>query len=318
MHKNRKTILLLSVVTFLFPVFAFADTLQTFTPGASNDYFNDGTNNRVQGFQIQADANVTAVSIFATQGNSCSSGTFKIAIFSVDYSDASGVLEAETGVYNCTDLPAYGQSNATQATFDLVTPVDLTANTQYYLKLYGAGYGATVDDIRWIADTSSSYPLGYGYWGSGDTLSPSGTYDFGFGIYGSEAGGGGGSASQTGVIGSVGKLDQALGSLLTNFEELDFAIDTNQLTTKQATKQFNKLLDQFAALEKVANQITAPTAVIGSQGYTVPGGSATSQASPINITVNGAIDAESTARQIVDQIQQSQARGGGAILLPFQ
>ena len=139
----------------------------------------------------------------------------------------------------------------------------------------------------------------------------------GFGGVGG-TGGGGGTESQTAVIGSVQKLNNELDKIITGFEELDFAIETNQLTNKQATKQFNKLLDQFAALEKVANQITAPSAVIGSQGYTVPGGSATSQASPINITVNGAIDPESTARQIVDQIQQSQARGGGAILLPFQ
>jgi len=130
-------------------------------------------------------------------------------------------------------------------------------------------------------------------------------------------GGGGGSASQTGVIGSIGKLDQALGSLLTNFEELDFAIDTNQLTTKQATKQFNKLLDQFIGLEAIANQVISSNRVIGSQDYSVPAGTPIGNP-PINITVNGALDAESTARQVVDLIQQSQARGGGAVLLPFQ
>jgi hypothetical protein len=144
-----------------------------------------------------------------------------------------------------------------------------------------------------------------------------------FGGLGGNAGpfstaGGGGSPAQTAVIGSVEKLNSELDKIITGFEELDFAIETNQISNKQATKQFNKLLDQFAALEKVASQVVSPTAVIGSQGYTVPGGSASNQGSPINITVNGAIDAESTARQIVDQIQQSQARGGGAILLPFQ
>jgi len=128
-------------------------------------------------------------------------------------------------------------------------------------------------------------------------------------------GGGVGSASQTGVIGSIGKLDQALGSLLTNFEELDFAIDTNQLTTKQATKQFNKLLDQFIGLEKIANQVISSSNVIASPSYSVPAGTPIGN-SPINITVNGAIDSESTARQVVDLIQQSQARGGAALLLP--
>jgi hypothetical protein len=138
----------------------------------------------------------------------------------------------------------------------------------------------------------------------------------GFGGVGG-TGGGGGTESQTAVIGSVQKLNSELDKIITGFEELDFAIETNQLTNKQATKQFNKLLDQFAALEKVANQITSPTAVLGNVGYTVPAGTPIGNP-PINITVNGAIDAESTARQIVDQIQQSQARGGGAILLPFQ
>jgi hypothetical protein len=138
----------------------------------------------------------------------------------------------------------------------------------------------------------------------------------GFGGVGG-TGGGGGTESQTAVIGSVQKLNSELDKIITGFEELDFAIETNQLTNKQATKQFNKLLDQFAALEKVANQITSPTAVLGNVGYTVPAGTPIGNP-PINITVNGAIDSESTARQIVDQLQQSQARGGGAILLPYQ
>jgi hypothetical protein len=140
------------------------------------------------------------------------------------------------------------------------------------------------------------------------------------GIGGAGGGGGGGSAAEVAVIGSVQKLNSELDKIITGFEELDFAIETNQLTNKQATKQFNKLLDQFAALEKVANQITSPAAVIGNVGYTVPGSytSMTGRDAPINITVNGAVDAESTARQMVDLIQQSQARGGGAILLPYQ
>ena len=137
----------------------------------------------------------------------------------------------------------------------------------------------------------------------------------GFGGVGG-TGGGGGTESQTAVIGSVQKLNSELDKIITGFEELDFAIETNQLTNKQATKQFNKLLDQFAALEKVANQITSPTAVLGNVGYTVPAGTPIGNP-PINITVNGAIDSESTARQIVDIFQQSQARGGGAILLPY-
>jgi hypothetical protein len=36
-----------------------------------------------------------------------------------------------------------------------------------------------------------------------------------------------------------------------------------------------------------------------------------------NITVNGAIDSESTARQIVDIVNQSYGRGGAVISTPF-
>jgi len=36
-----------------------------------------------------------------------------------------------------------------------------------------------------------------------------------------------------------------------------------------------------------------------------------------NITVNGAIDSESTARQIVDIINQSAGRGGVVVSTPF-
>jgi hypothetical protein len=76
-------------------------------------------------------------------------------------------------------------------------------------------------------------------------------------------------------------------------------------------------LDQFIGLEAIANQVISSNRVIGSQDYSVPAGTPIGNP-PINITVNGAIDSESTARQIVDQLQQSLARGGGAVLLPFQ
>jgi hypothetical protein len=131
----------------------------------------------------------------------------------------------------------------------------------------------------------------------------------GFGGAGGVGGTSGGTESQTAVIGSVQKLNSELDKIITGFEELDFAIDTNQLSNKAATKQFNKLLDQFIALEKVANAVTEPTRVIGNVGYTVPIGTPIGNP-PINITVNGAIDPVSTARQIAGLINNETSTSG--------
>ena len=196
--------------------------------------------------------------------------------------------------------------NATIKAYNFVTK----SNVGLLGKIGAGGAGGS------FSENSGGGLRGAGFVAGQSVIGPGGS-GFENGQFVGGAGAAGGSASQTGVIGSIAKLDQALGSLLTNFEELDFAIDTNQLTTKQATKQFNKLLDQFIGLEAIANQVISSNRVIGNQDYSVPAGTPIGNP-PINITVNGAIDSESTARQIVDQLQQSLARGGGAVLLPFQ
>jgi hypothetical protein len=196
--------------------------------------------------------------------------------------------------------------NATIKAYNFVTK----SNVGLLGKIGAGGTGAGGS----FSENSGGGLRGAGFVAGQSVIGPGGS-GFENGQFVGGAGAAGGSASQTGVIGSIAKLDQALGSLLTNFEELDFAIDTNQLTTKQATKQFNKLLDQFIGLEAIANQVISSNRVIGSQDYSVPAGTPIGNP-PINITVNGALDAESTARQVVDLIQQSQARGGAALLLP--
>jgi len=142
---------------------------------------------------------------------------------------------------------------------------------------------------------------------------------------GGTAGGGGGVVTQPPkVIGSIDKLNNELDRLIKEFEELDFALETNQLTNKQGKKVFSSLMDEFASLEKVANTIIAANATPMSHNSAdlireaemtrlISGGSTPPQ---VNITVNGAIDSEGTARTIVDTLNDSFYRGTeGARLL---
>jgi hypothetical protein len=57
----------------------------------------------------------------------------------------------------------------------------------------------------------------------------------------------------------------------------------------------------------------------GSSGNIIPNNRLGGGGGTINITVNGALDAEGTARQIVDILNRATARGGsgsGALVMP--
>jgi hypothetical protein len=191
--------------------------------------------------------------------------------------------------------------NATIRAYNFVTK----SNVGLLNKIGGTGGGGSFSENS--GGGISGAAGGFGGFGGGGTGGGAG-----FGGVGATGGGGAGSAAEVAVIGSVQKLNSELDKIITGFEELDFAIDTNQLSNKAATKQFNKLLDQFIALEKVAEAVTAPTRVIGNVGYTVPGSytSMTGRDAPINITVNGAIDPVSTARQIAGLINNETSTSG--------
>jgi hypothetical protein len=62
----------------------------------------------------------------------------------------------------------------------------------------------------------------------------------------------------------------------------------------------NSLLDQLTGANQYGSTLTQQQAIRRAEMAT---------ASPINITVNGAIDSESTARQIVQILNDSTARG---------
>ena len=135
----------------------------------------------------------------------------------------------------------------------------------------------------------------------------------GFGGGGAGGGGVGGIGTSPKIVGSVDKLNSQLDSLLTNFQELDFAIDTKQLTKKHATTEFNKLLDQFIGLEKVANAVIAAS-VPSLTSFNTPSSftSQTGRDAPINIVVN-AIDGEGAARAVAQTLNSQAARSVTAL-----
>jgi hypothetical protein len=137
---------------------------------------------------------------------------------------------------------------------------------------------------------------------------------------GGGAGGGGGvTAPQPKIIGSIDKLNSELDVLIKEFEELDFALETGQLTNKQGTKRFNVLLDKFEPLGKLANQIIATQSPTNQGIFTTPSSftSMTGRDAP-NITVNMGVvgDPEGVKRALINLQNEGFYRGtGGANLL---
>ena len=124
----------------------------------------------------------------------------------------------------------------------------------------------------------------------------------------------GGAGSQPKIIGSLDKLNNEFDGLIVKFEELDFALETGQLSNKQGKKQLDILLTEFEKLGKVANSVIAANAPI-STGFNTPSSftSQTGRDAPINIVVNGAIDPEGTARAIASSLNSQAARSVTAL-----
>jgi hypothetical protein len=124
---------------------------------------------------------------------------------------------------------------------------------------------------------------------------------------GAGTGGGGGTGASAGITGatSLNNLVQRLTGISEQFTELQFLVDTGGISKKAGIAELNKLTKEFNVLEAQANALTAqPT--VGAGSFRL--GEAQSMAQ-YNITVNGAIDSESTARQIVQILNDSTARG---------
>jgi hypothetical protein len=127
---------------------------------------------------------------------------------------------------------------------------------------------------------------------------------------GAGTGGGGGTGASAGITGatSLNNLVKRLTGISDQFTELQFLVDTGGISKKAGLSELNKLTKEFNVLEAQANALTAQSST--GRGVTdAASRSGQAYAAGINITVNGAIDSESTARQIVQILNDSTARG---------
>jgi len=127
---------------------------------------------------------------------------------------------------------------------------------------------------------------------------------------GAGTGGGGGTGASAGITGatSLNNLVKRLTGISDQFTELQFLVDTGGISKKAGLAELNKLTKEFNVLEAQANALTAQSAT--GRGVTdAASRSGQAYAAGINITVNGAVDSESTARQIVEILNDSASRG---------
>ena len=109
-----------------------------------------------------------------------------------------------------------------------------------------------------------------------------------------------GGTGGTGVLGATGALD--LVKRLTNvndaFTDLTFQVQTNGITQKAAEKQFKKLTQEFAVLERQAGSLVSQS---------VSGGTPFGQAGATNITIN-TISSHGVAQAVSQALNESAAR----------
>ena len=143
---------------------------------------------------------------------------------------------------------------------------------------------------------------GIGGGGAGGGAGGAGGYSGGSGSgSGAGTGGGGGTGASAGVTGatSLNNLVTRLTDIQGKFTDLTFLVETGGISKKAGLSQLDQLTKEFNVLEAQANALTAKSTFTDRP------------ASVNNYTVNvsGAIDSESTARQIVQILNDSTARG---------
>jgi hypothetical protein len=95
--------------------------------------------------------------------------------------------------------------------------------------------------------------------------------------------------------------------------ELQFLVDTGGISKAAGQKELNALVKQFDLLSKQADAVTKNTSSsTGSNNLT--GFNPNQGGTVVNISVNGAIDPEGTARTIADTMNNSFYRGTGGAL----
>jgi len=124
---------------------------------------------------------------------------------------------------------------------------------------------------------------------------------------GAGTGGGGGTGASAGVVGatSLNNLVERLTDISGKFTDLTFLVETGGISKKAGLSQLDQLTKEFNVLEAQANALTAQSAV-GAGSFRLGEAKSLQQ---YNITVNGAVDSESTARQIVEILNDSASRG---------
>lgn len=130
--------------------------------GSNDDFENQGTGaTATQSFNVDVAGTTGSVEFYGSRGNA-SSGTFK---FELKTTSPTGTVIATTGTLNSTVLTAY-DGNPSWQVLQLVTPVALSLDVDYFLVLTCES-GSANDEVRWSVDTTSpGYVRGQSYTGT--------------------------------------------------------------------------------------------------------------------------------------------------------
>jgi hypothetical protein len=129
----------------------------------------------------------------------------------------------------------------------------------------------------------------------------------------------GGSAGSATAAKSLTDLVGKLTGVSDSLTELTFKVATGGVSKSTGQKELNALVKQFDVLNKQAEAVTRGAA-ISQTSNNLTGFNPMQGGTTVNLTVNGAIDKEGTARSIVDTLNNSFFRGGGgganALVMP--
>lgn len=155
--------------------------------------------------------------------------------------------------------------------------------------------------------------------GADGRLDVSGLGGFGGGGAGGAGGGGTSGGVSVNAATSLNDLVSKLTSVSDNLTQLQFLVDTNAISKSAGLAQLNALTKQMDVLSRQADALVGQAAVGTFDVGSFRRAEAQSMAT-YNITVNGAIDSEGTARTIVNTLNDSYYRGtsgAGALVGAF-
>ena len=134
------------------------------------------------------------------------------------------------------------------------------------------------------------------------------------------AGGAGGGTISLNAATSLPDLVSKLQSVSDDMTKLQFLVDSNAITKSAGLAQLNALTKQFEVLSNQADALIGQAATSAYNYGSFRMGEAASLGTTINVTVNGAIDSEGTARTVVNTLNDSYYRGtlgAGALVGAF-